>query len=107
MKSSDVYKMALHRARMDPRVRHALGSHIRDGMFVSGKTNVNGGSGDADLSIPISGSKGKGTIYVVASKSAGQWQYSTMVVKTESGETIDLTKETDSDDESVEDDDKT
>ena len=107
MKSSDVYKMALKRAQVDPRVRHALGSHIHAGMFVSGSTNVTGGSGQADLSIPISGSKGKGTIYAVATKSEGEWQYSKLTVKTADGEDIDLTQTPDSKDESDSDDDKT
>ena len=52
---------------------------------------MNGGSGNADLTIPISGPKGKGTLYVVATKSAGEWTYSKLVVKIDStGETIDL-----------------
>ena len=33
-------------------------------MFLSGNTNLNGASGEADLAIPISGPKGSGTIYV-------------------------------------------
>jgi hypothetical protein len=90
MKSSDVYKTALARARSDTRVRHALGPDIRDGMFPSGKTNVTGPSGEAELAITISGAKGKGTIYVIATKSAGEWHYSKLLVKTADGETIDL-----------------
>src|SRR5205823_4076198 len=54
MKQSDAYKMAVERAKADPRVTSALGTPIGEGWFLSGKTNVNGGSGDADLSIPIS-----------------------------------------------------
>ncbi len=90
MKSSDVYKTALARAKADERVRLAIGSDIRASLFVSGSTNVSGGTGQANLAIPISGSKAKGTIYVVAVKAAGEWQYTTLVVKTEGGETIDL-----------------
>jgi hypothetical protein len=71
MKSSDVYKDALARARANPAVIEALGTPIKDGMFLSGNTNVNGASGEANLAIPISGPKGKGTIYVAARKSAG------------------------------------
>jgi hypothetical protein len=104
MKSSDVYKTALARAKADPRVQQALGSDIHEGMFTSGKTNVTGPSGDADLSIPISGSKGKATIYVVATKSAGEWQYSKLTVKTDSGEEIDLTGKSAS--ETTDEDDK-
>jgi hypothetical protein len=107
MKSSDVYKTALRRAQVDPRVRHALGSHIHAGMFLSGSTNVTGSSGKADLSIPISGSKGKGTIYVVATKSEGEWHYSKLTVKTADGDAIDLTQTSDSEDESDSEDDTT
>ena len=91
LKQSDAYKMALARAQADQRVIAALGAPISDGWFLSGTTNVNGGSGNADLTIPISGPKGKGTLYVVATKSAGEWTYSKLVVKIDStGETIDL-----------------
>lgn len=91
LKHSDAYKIAVARAKADSRVAAALGTPISEGWYLSGKTNVNGGSGDADLTIPISGPKGKGTIYAVATKSAGEWTYSKLVVKIDStGETIDL-----------------
>jgi hypothetical protein len=91
MKSSDAYKTALARAKSDPRVTSALGTPITEGWFVSGNTNVSGGSGNSDLSIPIHGPKGDAKIYAVAAKSEGEWQYSKLVVKVEStGETIDL-----------------
>ena len=50
------------------------------------------GSGVAGLSDSgSSGPKGKGTIYAVATKSAGEWTYSKLEVKIDStGETIDL-----------------
>ena len=91
LKQTDVYKMAVARAKGDSRVIAALGTPVEEGWYLSGNTNVNGGSGNADLSIPISGPKGKGTIYAVATKSAGEWTYSKLVVKIDStGETIDL-----------------
>lgn len=91
LKQSDAYKTAVAFAKSDQRVITALGSPITEGWFLSGHTNVNMGSGDADLTIPISGPKGKGTIYAVATKSAGEWTYSKLVVKVEAtGETIDL-----------------
>jgi len=81
MKSTDVYKEALMRAKADPAVIEALGSPIKDGFLVSGNTNVNGASGESNLAIPISGPKGKGTIYVSATKSLGRWNYSGLVVE--------------------------
>lgn len=81
MKSSDAYKTALAKAKADARVVNALGSPITDGYFVSGKTNVSGTSGQADMTVPISGPKGKGTIYFVASKFAGEWTFSKLMVE--------------------------
>lgn len=81
MKSTDVYKDALARAQVHPSVIEALGAPITEGFLVSGNTNVNGASGEANLSIPISGPKGKGTIYVSASKSLGRWNYSGLIVE--------------------------
>jgi hypothetical protein len=91
MKQSDVYKTATARAKSNSQVIAALGQPISEGWFLSGSTKTSGGSGDADLTIPISGPKGKGTIYAVATKSGGEWTYSKLTVKIDStGETIDL-----------------
>jgi hypothetical protein len=83
MKSTDVYKGALARAKADPAVIEALGSPIMDGFLVSGNTKVTGASGESNLAIPISGPNGKGTIYVSANKSLGQWNYLGLVVEVE------------------------
>ena len=91
MKSSDAYKEALTKAKADPRVVSALGSPIADGWFVSGQTNVSGSSGRSDMKVPISGPKGKGTIYFVATKFAGQWTFSKLMVEIgATGQRIDL-----------------
>lgn len=91
MKQTDVYQTALARAKADQRVTNALGTPIEEGWFLSGNTKVSGSSGEADLTIPISGPKGKGTIYAAATKFAGEWTYSKLVVKIDSsGETVDL-----------------
>jgi hypothetical protein len=81
IKSTDVYKDALARAKAHPAVIEALGSPIKQGFLVSGNTNVNGASGEANLSIPVSGPKGNGTIYVAATKSLGRWNYSGLVLE--------------------------
>jgi hypothetical protein len=81
MKSNDVYKDALARAKANSAVIEALGSPITEGFLVSGNTNVNGAAGEANLSIPISGPNGNGTIYVAASKSLGRWNYSGLIVE--------------------------
>jgi len=81
VKSTDVYKDALARAKSHPAVIEALGSPVTEGFLVSGNTNVNGASGEANLAIPVSGPKGKGTIYVGAKKSLGRWDYSGLVLE--------------------------
>lgn len=80
MRSSDVYKESLARAQADPALIEQLGSPIEPGFFTSGSIKVNGGSGDADLSIPIHGPKGEATINVVATKRGGTWTYQSMRV---------------------------
>jgi hypothetical protein len=91
MKSSDAYKEGLARAQASAAVSEALGSPIAPGWFTSGSVNLSGGSGEAHLEIPISGPKGKGTLYVEATKSAGEWSYSKIeVVVAASGARIDL-----------------
>jgi hypothetical protein len=91
MKQADVYKQALARAQNDPVVAQKLGSPIKPGMWLSGNININGPSGEAKISIPISGPKGTGTIYVEATKSAGRWNYSLMQVAVDGEDTrVDL-----------------
>jgi hypothetical protein len=71
-------------------VATALGRPVEEG-FPSGSINTNNNTGDVDLSIPISGPKGKGTIYVVGTRSGGTWTYSKMSVTIDGAhDTIDL-----------------
>jgi Cytochrome oxidase complex assembly protein 1 len=92
MRSSDVAKEAVARAQASPLVTQRLGAAIDEGWMMSGSINVAaGGTGDADLAVPITGPKGKGTVYVTARKIAGTWNYTQMVAAIEGGgEKIDL-----------------
>ena len=78
MKSTDVYRVALARAQANLEVQASLGTPVKAGMFLGGSINTNNGFGNANLNIPISGPRGKGTIYAVATKPAGQWIFSTL-----------------------------
>jgi hypothetical protein len=91
IRGSDVAKEAVARAQSNALVTQRLGNPIGEGWFVGGSINVNSGTGDANLSVPISGPKGKGTVYVTAQKTAGTWGYSVMVATIEgSSDKIDL-----------------
>jgi len=91
VRSTDTYKEAVEKTKTNPFVMEALGSPLKEGFFVMGNIKVSGTSGQANLSIPISGPKGKAKIYAVAKKSAGEWTFSTLeVVVKESRQRIDL-----------------
>ena len=80
MRNSAAVKMALKQAQSNAVVAERLGTPLETGWFMSGNVNVTGSSGHADMEIPVHGSKGKGTIYLVADKSAGLWSFSTLQV---------------------------
>jgi hypothetical protein len=91
IKYSGVYVESLTRAHASPAVLQALGEPIEEGFLVFGSIHVNGPSGEADISIPISGPKGSGTLYAVATKSAGIWHFDLLQVEIKgSEERIDL-----------------
>jgi hypothetical protein len=75
---SDVSRMAIAAAESNPVVRERLGEPVKRGFFTSGSIEISGPSGHADLSIPVSGPRGKATIYAVAKKSAGLWKFETL-----------------------------
>jgi hypothetical protein len=91
IKSTGTYKTALTRASNDPRVIDAIGTPIKDSWYVIGKTEVSGGSGTSELTIPISGPKGKATIFVNSEKFAGDWKFKRIAVKIQAtSQLIDL-----------------
>jgi len=88
IKSSEPYADALARARANPQVQAALGNPIEAGLFPSGqlqtKTSNGVETGTVNLTIPISGPNGAGTIIVAGNKRGGQWDYSTLQVDIDS-----------------------
>lgn len=76
LKQSDAYKSALEKVQASPAAVEALGEPIEPGFFLSGSVNVSGPLGDAVLSVPLHGPRGKGTLYLEAAKQAGRWKYS-------------------------------
>ncbi len=91
MRTSDAYQIAMSSAREHPAVIDALGEPIEVGWFVSGNINVNGASGEANLSVPLNGPRGSGTLYIVADKVAGEWIFERMEVAfADSGERVNL-----------------
>ena len=90
MKDSDAYKESMTIVQHDKSVNNKLGSPIEVDGMVSGNISIHNDTGNCDLQIPIKGSKGKGTLFVVADK-RGKWKYSQMSVYIEAtDEEIDL-----------------
>jgi len=76
---SDVYKQAMARAQENAQVRAQIGDPIAPGWMIVGELKINGSTGYANFSIPISGTRGKGHIRVVATKN-GVWRFSFLQV---------------------------
>jgi len=79
-KNSTPYEYALEQARNNPEVILALGDHIESDGMISGNISIQNDKGNADFSIPIKGSKGKGRIFVIAEKSGDEWFYEKLYV---------------------------
>jgi hypothetical protein len=81
--SSYPYKEALARAKDSAEVAAEIGTPLHAGWLITGSINTAGSSGDASFDIPISGPKGKGTIFVVAKERANRWEFETLEVDIE------------------------
>jgi hypothetical protein len=81
MKSSTPYRMALEQARQSTAVAQQIGDPIHAGWFVTGNVQVDGPSGHSEMQIPITGPKGKATLYFVAGKKLGQWTFTALQVE--------------------------
>ena len=57
-----------------------MGSPIKDGFMFTGQINFVNDTGNAHLSIPVSGPNGKGTAFVEAELEYGQWRYDVLLV---------------------------
>lgn len=90
LKSSEPYQHGVQIAANDPRVIAELGAPVKPGWLFGGSIQVSGSSGSADLNISLQGSKRKGTLYVVAKKSGGQWNYEVLELRSEGQPDLDL-----------------
>jgi hypothetical protein len=74
MSNSGPAQLAFDTASRSPALAQRLGAPLKKGRMVSGNISVSGPSGQAELSMPISGPKGEGTLYLQAHKQADLWQ---------------------------------
>lgn len=77
LRSSDVYTMSMQRAQASPCAISKLGQPIANKDSVNGNINESNGAGTADLTIPVEGSQGKGTLHAIASRDNNVWTLTT------------------------------
>jgi len=83
MKSSEPYQYAVATATHDARVSEQLGTPIAPGWYATGNIHLANDSGDAEMTIPLNGTRRHGTVFVEARKSAGIWRYQRLEVEME------------------------
>ena len=90
IKTTEPYQYGLEQAQQHPEVIQILGEPITDGWWISGNIETNNSSGTADISIPLGGPRGNGTLFVIGDKEAGKWTYSRIRFQADSGEEVEL-----------------
>lgn len=85
LKNSGAYENAMEVASGHPTVIEIVGEPIEADWFVMGNVQITNQTGNADLSIPISGPAGEGRIHVVATKNAGVWYFDTLTFSDSAG----------------------
>ena len=94
LRSSEPFQQGTLRAQNDPRVVRALGEPVRIGWLVGGSIETSGNSGEAELSVPLSGPRDKGTLYITAYQTQGEWRFVRLEVELKtSSERINLLEE--------------
>ncbi|MBN4070539.1 hypothetical protein JYT76_02545 [Olleya sp. AH-315-F22] len=91
LKNSTPYEYSVELASNNSDVIQLLGEPIETHGIMSGNISIQNNSGEVDISIPIKGSKGKGTIIVIGEKIGGEWFYEELyVLIKETNEKINL-----------------
>lgn len=91
MRNTEPYRFVMERVERDPRVGEALGKPISEGWMPTGNVKVHNGTGQCDLTVPLGGPKGKGSVRVIGTSAAGIWTYTTVEFRPDgSGARIDL-----------------
>jgi len=89
--NSDAAKLALATAQAKPAFTDRIGQPATAGRIVTGSVQLNNDDGSAELTIPVSGPKGKGKLFVEAKKNAGRWQLNSLFFAPEdAADTLDL-----------------
>ncbi|MDP1824103.1 MAG: cytochrome c oxidase assembly factor Coa1 family protein [Archangium sp.] len=89
IEGSGAFAEAFAKASQNEEVTAALGAPITPGFGMSGEIKQNNDHGTADFTVPLKGSKGSGSMHVVARQRGGVWQFETIDVEA-GGKTINV-----------------
>jgi len=73
-RNADATALAMTTATANPAFVGRIGQPVKKGWLITGSIEVSPGIGYAELAIPVSGPKGRGTLYALAVKHAGIWR---------------------------------
>ncbi len=93
IEDSQPYEFALEKINTDEDLVNALGTPIEKDGMVSGNWNYVNGKKSAKMTIPISGPKGSGMLFVEATGEDEDWTYHVIRVEIEDSETFDIIEE--------------
>src|SRR5262245_27609581 len=96
-RTSSLAREAMTRVATNPLVTDALGQPVRAGSSVLGNVSHDEtGWTEAFLSIPVSGPKAEGTLYVRAGRGSGSWTFSNLELRVNGGLPMNLLDERES-----------
>ncbi len=90
LRSSEVYSQAMSALTSNQQAVQFLGEPISAGKAVNGEISISNGSGQAVLSIPVSGPQNKGRLEVEAYKTANKWNMTFLQLAIDGGDSINL-----------------
>jgi len=91
VKSSEAYTETVALVQNHPEAIALLGEPIKPGFMVSGSTSITNGEGQADLTIPVSGPQGSGSLRVVGERPLNQpWRYTVRQLVMDDGTVVEL-----------------
>ena len=90
LRSSEIYNQAIAYAQSSPEAVRLLGEPIEAGKSVNGSIDVSNGSGNAELTIPLTGSISKGELFATGVRNNGVWSLTSLELVTDSGESANL-----------------
>lgn len=91
MKGVEPYKHSVELATHDLHVIELLGEPVETDGIMQGNVSFKNDDGEADIRVPIKGSKGTGAIIVIGHKVNGEWIYEKLYVQIkETNEEINL-----------------